>query len=342
MSRLLSPRALTTVAAVLAGFSYSGPDDEIKRLISARTDRFEQRTGRQFAYQVSDSDNPEYVAGNAKFSIFLRRKPITAIAQIKLGAYVYLQGWEGLVINDYERTPARDLRGEVYRQVGWPMVVPEHDDLTRNADTRRDGRQDDIQVQYSGGWILPQYDGIATITAALASGGSLTDGTRYYYLATVVNDQGEVVRSSETSATADSSHKKIAVAWSDSQGALTYNLYRSVTSGVYGATSLLAAGLTSPSYLDDGTVTLTTGTPAVNSYYNPTGARANLPATIEDGCIREVRHTLRRPYSGLIEERTAGGWGQRWSDKNVLRPTEFDTDTETMLDAESMSGAFFL
>ena len=73
--------------------------------------------------------------------------------------------------------------------------------------------------------------------------------------------------------------------------------------------------------------------------YNPTSAAANWP--FEDYAIREVRNLLRKPLAGQIEQRTAGGWSTRYTDKTVIRPTEFETETEAWLDSETAAGALF-
>ena len=48
-------------------------------------------------------------------------------------------------------------------------------------------------------------------------------------------------------------------------GALSYKVYRSLTTGVYGATSLLKSGVAALTYSDDGSDSLVSGTPPAST-----------------------------------------------------------------------------
>jgi hypothetical protein len=132
----------------------------------------------------------------------------------------------------------------------------------------------------SGGEGATPYK-IGVTTNAFTDTG-LTNGTTYYYQVTAVNSGGESPKSSEVSAkptapvsvpaaptnlTATPSDKQIALAWSASTGATTYNLYRSLTTGGEGTTPY-KTGITATSYADTG---LTDGT---TYYYQVTAVNS--------------------------------------------------------------------
>ena len=99
----------------------------------------------------------------------------------------------------------------------------------------------------------------------------LTNGTTYYYQVTAVNSAGESGRSSEVSATpastsvpasptnltATAGNAQVALTWTASSGATSYNIYRSTTQGGEGSTAY-KTGLTSTSFTDTGLINGTT------------------------------------------------------------------------------------
>lgn len=237
----LLPDALTTVPAVRDGFSTSASDDEVRRKINRISARFSQRCSRSWGWQTNGANNPEYLQAQGKWYLYTRRRPITAVAQIQLGAFTYSSGsptFVGWQITDYQRTAQFDAEGKLYRIAGWVMVVPEWDRLTGDPDVRRSSQQFTVQLQYSAGYVLPQHDGV------------------------------------------------------------------------------------------------------VDAAHNPSGLARNLPYHIEDACIREVRNLLSLPYGGRVEQRTAGGWSQRFEGRHGRgRATEFETETEEILSSECRPGA---
>jgi hypothetical protein len=91
----------------------------------------------------------------------------------------------------------------------------------------------------------------------LAAGGTLVSGTPYYYVLTATNSNGETTISAQVTATPSGGNLSVVNTWTQVPGATGYKLYRSTTSGVYGASSLLTtigAG-TTLTYTDTGSAT---------------------------------------------------------------------------------------
>lgn len=105
------------------------------------------------------------------------------------------------------------------------------------------------------------------VTATVSAGGTLTAATTYYYVVTALDEGGETIASSQVSGLTTSSNKTITIQWFPVLAATSYRIYRSTTSGVYGATSLVGTGDTHfETYQKTDTgITLTTGTPPLVS-----------------------------------------------------------------------------
>lgn len=125
----------------------------------------------------------------------------------------------------------------------------------------------DDPKNWTQGWI-PQ--GSCTVpvqsNATLTSGGSLTDGTPYYYVITAFNNNGETPKSNEKTVTPSGANQTAVLSWAQINGATGYKVYRSTTSGTY-TTPALVATISSGStltYNDTGTATTTGAPPGVN------------------------------------------------------------------------------
>lgn len=130
------------------------------------------------------------------------------------------------------------------------------------------------------------YSTVSSPSATNYTDTGVTNGTTYYYVVSAVNSSGESANSAQASATpsapgaapaaptglqATAGNQQVALAWTASTGAASYNVLRSTTSG---SETSLASGLASASYTDTG---LTNGT----TYYyevsatNSSGTSAN-------------------------------------------------------------------
>jgi len=112
----------------------------------------------------------------------------------------------------------------------------------------------------AGGFALSALGGAAMTamsapvlsTPTLAAGGSLVSGTPYYWKASAVNAAGETVGSNQVTITPSGGNLSAVVSWAAVTGATSYRLFRSTVSGTYGASSLVATGITATSYTDTG------------------------------------------------------------------------------------------
>ncbi|MBW5449425.1 glycoside hydrolase [Cohnella sp. CFH 77786] len=132
------------------------------------------------------------------------------------------------------------------------------------------------------------YTTVATgVTSTGYTNTGLTNGTTYYYVVSAVNSAGESANSSQASATpttgttvaaaptgltATAGNAQVALSWTASSGAASYNVKRATTSG--GPYTTVATGITSTGYTNTG---LTNGTTYfyVVSAVNSAGESAN-------------------------------------------------------------------
>lgn len=121
-------------------------------------------------------------------------------------------------------------------------------------------------VEASNQWraSVASLTAITDLAATKVTGGSLSDD-EYFYEVTAVDVNGvESLISNEDSDTTETTNNTVRLTWTAVDGALSYNVYRSTTTATYGATSFLA-NVTAATYDDDGSVSLTTGTPPTTS-----------------------------------------------------------------------------
>jgi len=106
-----------------------------------------------------------------------------------------------------------------------------------------------------------------TVNASLNGGGTLTIGTPYYYVVTSVDEVGETLASSEVTKTPavvnGVNQQAIRLTWPSISGAISYNIYRSTTSGTY-TTPALVTNVIYADYTDTGTA-VATGAPPGSS-----------------------------------------------------------------------------
>ena len=145
------------------------------------------------------------------------------------------------------------------------------------------------------------YNTIATPTGTNCSNTGLSESTTYYYVVSAVNGAGEIANSTEASAMTQTSapaapanlaatagDANVSLDWADNgeSDLDSYNVYRSTTSGSYGAA--LATGIGLSAYMDNSALNGTT------YYYVVTAVDADAH---ESACSNEAMAT---PNDGSI------------------------------------------
>ncbi len=155
---------------------------------------------------------------------------------------------------------------------------------------------------------------IASSNSANYTDSELTDGTKYYYVVSAVNSYGESGNSSEVSATpvlaipavptglsVTPGDKQVALAWTASTGATSYNVKRSTSSGAETTVSSPATNSYTDTALTNGTkyyyvvsAVNAAGQSANSSEVNatPAGVSASVHVTVD---VLSNRHTI-SPY----------------------------------------------
>ena len=133
--------------------------------------------------------------------------------------------------------------------------------------------------------VMPPYGLSYTLTATGAGGAWGTPQTVYYML-TATNALGETVASLELAATIDDATKKVVPTWLEPTGATGYKLYRSATSGTYGASSLRAtiSGGGTLTYTDDGSA-CSSGSPPTANTTGGAGPAYGTPPTLDTAAL---------------------------------------------------------
>jgi fibronectin type 3 domain-containing protein len=167
---------------------------------------------------------------------------------------------------------------------------------------------------------------VALVTSPSYTDTSVTNGTTYYYKVTAVNTAGQSPQSGEASATpntvapaaptnlvATGGNAQVALAWSASTGAASYNVYRGTTSN--GEASTAVASVTSPSYTD---TSVTNGT----TYYYKVTAVNSAGASPQSGEAAATPMPAQTVYlSDLNWVSATIGYGTVQKDKSVGQPT---------------------
>jgi len=101
---------------------------------------------------------------------------------------------------------------------------------------------------------------------ASTSGGSMSAAT-YYYIVTALNNNGETTKSTESSGltVASGSTGSVVLSWTPVSGATGYKIYRTTSSGTYGATTLISTVKAPIATYTDTAASASTGTPPTSN-----------------------------------------------------------------------------
>jgi hypothetical protein len=142
---------------------------------------------------------------------------------------------------------------------------------------------------------------IATPTGvAQADGGSGSLNGTFYWVVTALDELGETLKSSQVSRSC--TNKTVEISWDAMAGATSYRVYRTQTSGSYGATSLLAevpAYTSLNKYYDSGAVSLSAGSPPTATEFYVALKESRGFATEWLGGVSLGRH-----YTIVVQERS--------------------------------------
>lgn len=119
-----------------------------------------------------------------------------------------------------------------------------------------------------------------TVTPSAVAGGSLSTGQAYFYKVTAVNIAGETTPSAEATLTPSGANLTVGLSWAAVQGAESYNVYRSTTTGTETfLVNVSSNTATTMTYNDTGAVTLLANPPP---FANTTGFPTRHPGMLED------------------------------------------------------------
>lgn len=213
----LSPIALTTPDRVRLESGTSGDEELLNRLINIVSSRVVRSCGREFGFKIFTSDVPELHAGSGSAELYVRRWPIRDVQEVRISSQVIpvelISGSTAIppTGDTVFRCAEWDRIGMLYYPSGWACWAQRWGDLAGGPNLSRDALYQTIALSYTGGFILPQFDGVE-----------------------------------------DADH-------------------------------------------------------------NPDGAATDIDDDLEGAVVAEVIRRLQRPTRDLVEERTAGGWSQKWA-----------------------------
>jgi hypothetical protein len=121
-----------------------------------------------------------------------------------------------------------------------------------------------------------------TATNSAAGTGLIPSGTTYYYKMTGVNSIGESTGSLEVSATTSAASSTVTLDWTSLSGATGYKVYRSATSGSYGASSMVTTivGGGTITYTDVGSAVVSGTVPTANTTAGTVSPYGTLPTSM--------------------------------------------------------------
>jgi len=161
----LIARALTTVARVREAGALSVDDSQVELSIGAVSIEIEKMLGRRLGYRKALTSAPERYQGTGQQSLFVRRWPILAVERVQIRQSTLSTAED---VTDFLDDPDFLERGELWRDYGWPKIMGVHSDLT--GDPNPSVRGYPIELAYTGGYILPQFN---AITDAINNPGGL-------------------------------------------------------------------------------------------------------------------------------------------------------------------------
>lgn len=144
----LAANALTTYAAV-SGQAPGATQARLEAIINAVSAQI-QRDLWPLGYSVITGEKYQ---GSAGCSLYLKRGYIRSVQVVRI---------DGTAVTDFLSTRQFLDRGELYREVGWPRKVNSYSDLTQDPDYL--SAYYTIEVDYTAGWILPQYTNTVNAT----------------------------------------------------------------------------------------------------------------------------------------------------------------------------------
>jgi uncharacterized phage protein gp47/JayE len=141
------------------------------------------------------------------------------------------------------------------------------------------------------------------VSTSQSPGGTLPSGA-YYYVVTAINAGGdETIVSNELLVLLDPANQQLDLDWDDFGGALSYNVYRGRTPG---SELLLASGLLTSDYTDDGSAAAT-GALAPFNAAPVTAADAGSAGNVAAGAISQVLTPLETQPTVTNAAATTGG-----------------------------------